>query len=106
MKGRLRGLLLLLFSGGALALSAQGRHEFSVRDAVAYAAKNNLQVRNALIDVQIQEETNREITGSAYPQIDATASGLDYLAIPTNLLPGELAGQPRGTYIAVKFGTK
>ncbi|HWJ92945.1 MAG TPA: TolC family protein [Flavisolibacter sp.] len=105
MKKRLRGIVLLSLT--VLALNAQAqRHEFTAADAVEYARKNNTQVKNALLDVKIQEQTNREITGSAYPQINGSLNATDYLSIPTNLLPGELAGQPAGTYIPVKFGTK
>lgn len=100
---RLVFALLLAFATQA---GAQQRYEFSAQQAVDYARKNNVQVKNALLDVQIQQQTNREVTASAYPQISANLSAIDYLSIPTNLLPGELAGQPAGTYIPVKFGTK
>jgi outer membrane protein len=105
MKQRLRGMVLLILSVLALNANAQ-RHEFSARDAVEYARKNNTQVKNALLDIKIQEQTNRELTGAAYPQINGSVNTTDYLSIPTNLLPGEFAGQPAGTYIPVKFGTK
>jgi outer membrane protein len=105
MKQRLRGMVLLIVTVFALNANAQ-RHEFSARDAVEYARKNNTQVKNALLDIKIQEQTNRELTGAAYPQINGSVNTTDYLSIPTNLLPGEFAGQPAGTYIPVKFGTK
>jgi outer membrane protein TolC len=44
-------------------------HSLSIQEAVAYAEKNNMQVKNALLDYRLQEETNRNITSSAYPQI-------------------------------------
>lgn len=100
---RLAFVLSLAFATGA---EAQQRYEFTAQQAVDYARKNNVQVKNALLDVQIQQQTNREVTASAYPQISANLSAIDYLSIPTNLLPGELAGQPAGTYIPVRFGTK
>lgn len=62
---------LFAFNGNA---HAQQRHELSVTEAVAYAQKNNAQVKNALLDVQIQQQTNREITASAYPQINGNAA--------------------------------
>ena len=37
-------------------------YEFSVQQAVDYATKNNVNVKNALLDVLIQGETNREVT--------------------------------------------
>jgi outer membrane protein TolC len=82
------------------------RHEFTVAQAVDYARKNNVQVKNALLNVQIQQQTNREITAAALPNINGSVGMTDYLKIPTSLLPGEIFGQPAGTYIPVQFGTK
>lgn len=93
-----------------LAVNAQSqpsaRHEFSVQQAVDYAKKNNVQVKNALLNVLIQQQTNRDITAGALPSIKGNIGITDYIDIPTSLLPGEIFGQPAGTYIPVKFGTK
>jgi len=82
------------------------KYEFSVKESVDFALKNSVQVKNALISINIQQQTNREITAAAYPQINGDVALTDYLKIPVNLLPGELAGQPQGTFIPVQFGTK
>ena len=47
------------------------RHEFSIQQAVDYAFKNNVNVKNALIEVKKQEQVNREVTSNAYPHINA-----------------------------------
>lgn len=106
MKRRTSGFVVFFLLVGILQTSAQIRHEFTAQDAVAYAKKNNAQVKNALLDVLLQEQTNREITATAYPQISATLNGTGYIKLPTTLLPGEFFGQPPGTHIPVKFGTK
>jgi outer membrane protein TolC len=82
------------------------RHMLSVQQAVDYADKNNVQVRNALIDVLIQKEVNREVASAAYPSISASGSLTDNLKLQTTLLPGEFLGQPAGTFVPVTFGTK
>jgi outer membrane protein TolC len=82
------------------------KHAFSVKECVDYAHKNNVQVKNALLNVRIQQEVNRDVTASALPTLSGTISSNDYLKIPTSLLPGEIFGQPAGTYIPVQFGTK
>lgn len=105
MKLRILGLVLFL-SGMIGSATAQERHDFSAKDAVEYARKNNVQVKNALIDVLQQAETNKQVTASAYPQISASLTGTGYVQLPTTLLPGEFFGQPAGTHIPVKFGTK
>lgn len=71
-----------------------------------YAHKNNVQVKNALLDISIQQQSNRDITSAALPSVTGSIGATDYLKIPTSLLPGEVFGQPRGTYIPVQFGTK
>ncbi|MDQ2719311.1 MAG: TolC family protein [Bacteroidota bacterium] len=81
-------------------------HAFTVDDAVNYAKKNSVQVRNALIDLQIQNQSNKEITASALPQLNGTGTLNDFLDIPTSLIPAEFTGGPAGTYIPIKFGTK
>jgi outer membrane protein len=85
---------------------AQTVNSFTVQQATDYAKKNAVQVKNALLDVLIQKQTNRDVTSIALPQIAASASITDYLQIPTTLLPGQIVGQPAGTYTPVKFGTK
>lgn len=82
------------------------KHEFSVQQAVDYARLNNVQVKNALLNIQVQQQSNREITSAALPSVNGTLGLTDYLVIPTSLIPGEVFGQPAGTYIPVQFGTK
>jgi len=94
---------LLLFAAVA---NAQKINSFTVQQAVDFAMQNSVQVKNALLDYQVQKQTNREITSVAYPQINASGNFNDYLVIPTSLLPAEIAGGPAGTYFPVKFGTK
>ena len=106
MKRRSIGMVLFFLTAAALSVGAQQRYAFSAKDAVEYARKNNVQVKNALIDVLQQAETNKQVTASAYPQITASLTGTGYVQLPTTLLPGEFFGQPAGTHIPVKFGTK
>lgn len=79
---------------------------FNAKQAVEYALKNAIQVKNALLDIEIQKQTNKEVTASALPQINGNISLTDYLSIPTSLIPAEIFNGPPGTYIPVKFGTK
>lgn len=99
-------ILTMLLLMAATTAQAQTKNEFSVKQAVDYAAKNAVQVKNALLDIQIQKQTNREFTANAYPQLSASGSVNDYLDIPTSLLPAEVFGGTAGEFIPVKFGTK
>ncbi len=107
MKSKMMKLYtVLFFTLFAFAANAQKINSFSVQQAVDYAKQNSVQVKNALLDYQVQKQTNREITAAAYPQLNATGTFNDYLAIPTSLLPAAINGGPAGTYFPVKFGTK
>ena len=81
-------------------------HSFSLNDCVAYAQKNNVQVKNALLAIEAQVQTNREIAAAAYPTIGTNVGSTDYLKIPTSLIPAQIFGGPAGTFIPVQFGTK
>ncbi len=47
---------------------------FSAKDAVEYALKNAVQVKNALLDIEQQRQTNKEVTAAAFPQITGSGS--------------------------------
>lgn len=87
-------------------MQAQTKHEFTGLQCIAYAKQNNVQVKNALLNLKIQEQSNRAITSAALPNISGVGNITDNLKIATQLLPGEFFGQPSGTFIPVKFGTK
>jgi outer membrane protein len=91
MKKQLSKLLIVFAMTGAVAASAQtdtvARHEFSLKQAIDYARKNNVQVRNALLDIQRQEQVNREVTAMAYPHLNASLSTVFNPAIATTVLP-------------------
>ncbi|HVV03064.1 MAG TPA: TolC family protein [Puia sp.] len=81
-------------------------HEFSLAQAIDYAQKNSVMVKNALLDLQIQEQSNRATTSQALPQITGALGLVDNVKIPTTLIPGEFVGQPAGTFVPLQFGTQ
>jgi hypothetical protein len=78
---------------------------FSVQQCIDYARKNNVQIKNSLIDLKQQIETNRGITAMALPTVSGSGNYTDYFQTPITLIPGEFVGQP-GTKIPVSFYTK
>lgn len=66
---------------------AQQENRFSVTQCVDYGAKNSIQVKNALLDVKLQEQLNKEITSAAYPQLNGNIGSNYYPAIPVQTLP-------------------
>lgn len=63
------------------------KHEFSVQQAVDYALKNNVNVKNALEDVLYQEQVNREVTSNAYPKINASLGTTYNPNVATQVIP-------------------
>lgn len=59
---------------GSLQSSGQqpATHEFSIQQCIEYAEKNNAAIKNALLDIQVQQQQNRAITSAAYPQISGS----------------------------------
>jgi outer membrane protein len=98
----------LLFSSMIVSsskITAQQKNEFSVKQAVDYGIKNSVTVRNALIDIQIQKQTNREFTAVAYPQVSAGGTFNYFLNIPISLIPLSAFGGPEGQFRQAQFGT-
>src|SRR5258706_14504072 len=91
------GMALLPFAGISQKTDTAGAvHEFSAQQAVDYAKKNNMQVKNALLGVKIQEQTNREVTGTALPQINGSGSMTYNAKLPVGCVPAEFFGGQAG----------
>ncbi|MFT4094960.1 MAG: TolC family protein [Niabella sp.] len=98
-------IVLLLFAFTNRGFTQQV-HAFSLQQALEYAQKNNVQVKNAILDVQLQEQVNREVTGSAYPQISASGDLTYNAKIANSVIPAEFFGGTAGTYLRIPFGVK
>src|ERR1051325_3651788 len=81
-------------------------HEFSLDQAFDYAKKNNVQVKNALLAVKIQEQVNKDVTSAAYPQVSGNFSLVDNVKTPVTLVPAEFFGGTPGTFEKFPFGIK
>ena len=108
----MKKVFLLLLCGFVFSTNIQAQqndkpiHNFSLEDCVGFAKKNNVQVKNSLLAIEAQIQTNREIRSAALPTINSSFSTTDYTTIPTSLLPGQIFGGAAGTFIPVQFGTK
>jgi outer membrane protein len=70
-----------------IAAFAQQQNTFTVSQAVDYATKNATQVKNALLDVKIQEQANKQITSVALPQVSGNIGVQHFPRIPVQSLP-------------------
>ncbi len=78
----------------------------SLKQSIDYALANQPNIRNAKLEENKADAKVKEITGIGLPQITGSITGLDYLQIPTTLIPGEFFGGPPGSFEAIKFGTQ
>ncbi len=68
--------LFLIFLSSAFALQSFAQqtdnkkvYAFTAKQAVDYALQNATAVKNALLDIELQKQTNKEVTAAALPQI-------------------------------------
>lgn len=93
----------ILFCMVALSMHAQPpqqpvveQHAFSLQQCIDYGEKNNLQVKNAILDLQIQGQVNRNVTAMAYPQINAGLSTTHYPNVAVQSFPNFIAAATYG----------
>ncbi len=88
----LRGLFfIVLFSMSYTAFTQEETFEFSLNDAQEYAVQNNLEKKNAAIDVDIADRKVWETTSMGLPQV---SSGIDFQAILNELPKFTVPGPP------------
>lgn len=103
-KSMIRLSVVLTALSLSIAVQAQELNAFSVQQCVDYAKKNSVQVKNALLDIRIQEETNREFTAAAYPRVGASLGANYFPQVATQVFPNFIA---LGTYgVLQKEGVK
>ncbi|MBZ4190242.1 TolC family protein [Niabella beijingensis] len=90
-------LMVLTIVGLVMAGSGRAQdstHYFTLQQALDYGQKHNVQVKNALLDIKLQEQVNREVTGSAYPQINASGEVVDNFKLPVSIIPAGTVFMP------------
>ena len=95
-KMKLMAVVLLITGSSAY---AQQRKAYSAKQAVEHAMKNAVDVKNALLDIEIQRATNKEITAIALPQATASINGTHFIDIPTTTLPDFISPSVYGVLV-------
>jgi len=73
--------------------------KFSLKEAQAYASKNNYTIKNAIKDINIARGKIRETTAIGLPQVSGSVSYNNMLDIPTMMLPDFLTPSIIGTNV-------
>ena len=104
---RIKNKLLTVLFGCLLinqATNAQVTNYFSLKQTVDYGIKNAVQVKNALLDIKIQAQTNRGITAMALPQINGSISTTHFFNVAVQTLPNFIA--PSTYQVLIDQGVK
>ena len=97
-KKRQTGLLYVLLLMAATAFGqvpTAATHSFSLQQTVEYAQKNNTQVKDALLNLDIQKQVNRGVTSAALPNLSGNIAGTRYFNIPVQVIPAGAFGNPQ-----------
>lgn len=85
--------------------NAQTVHKLSLKSTLQKALENNQQLKAEQLGRKATNYQVKEVISQGLPQIKAFGSFDNNLILPTQFLPGELAGQPGGL-VPVQFGTR
>lgn len=81
---------------------------FSLEQAREYAINNNLEIKNADLDIRISQKKVWETTSSGLPQLNGSIEYNNFLDIATQLIPAQFfdPNAEPGEMAEVQFGTK
>ena len=87
---KIAAIMLLLLT--TIQLNAQDTLRLSLRESLRYAEKNQVAIRNALLDQQISLARNKEVTGLALPQLKANGGITHAPLVAAFMVPNFMKG--------------
>ena len=100
-------LILLIVGHGAIMMAqpkAADTLYFSLDEAMLFAMENNLNAKNARLDVDAADQRVWETAATGLPQVNASVNYNYNINLPTTLIP-DFTGDP-SEKIEIQFGTK
>ena len=99
----MRNKLLLLFT--LVAFSASAQHQLSVQEAQTLGLQNNINVKNAKLDVSLAKKKVMETIAMGLPKINGEVNWQQFLEIPTTVVPANMfvPTAPEGQYTELQF---
>jgi outer membrane protein len=100
-------LILLIVGHGAIMMAQQKTADtlyFSLDEAMLFAMENNLNAKNARLDVDAADQRVWETAATGLPQVNASVNYNYNINLPTTLIP-DFTGDP-SEKIEIQFGTK
>lgn len=84
---KIANILFMFLFLGHLSAQDEGIMQLSLSQACDFALKNNVNVENAQIDVEVAKKKVWETTAIGLPQVSGSVEYQNFLDIPTTLLP-------------------
>lgn len=103
----MRKLIIPLCSAIAFNVSAQDKTNFSLEEALEYALEHNVEVQNAMLDLEIAHKQSLEATSMGLPQVNIQGQFTNFLNLPVQVVGANFINPnaPEGETIAFKAGT-
>jgi outer membrane protein len=78
----------------------------SMKKAIEIAMANNFSLKADSMNLLVTDYQNKTLRSDFLPQVNYTNKYEYNLAIASQMIPGEIAGQPNKDYVPVQFGTR
>ncbi len=85
---------------------ASASEPVTIKQAIDIALANNYGLWADSLNMTVTKFQNKQLSGSYLPQISYGSKFNYNMSIPSQMLPGAIAGQPNKDYVSVQFGTK
>ena len=82
------------------------KRSFTLKEAQNFALEHNLNIKNAILDVEHAQNVIWENTAMGLPQLNSLVAYNNNISLQTSLIPAEIFGGPPGEMIEVQFGTQ
>ena len=101
----MKSKIILMFLCSAML--GYGQQSFDLAAAQAYALEHNMDVSTAKLDERIIEAKIWETTAAGLPQVSAKGEFMNYIDIPTQVLPANAfnPAAPADELVGLQFGT-
>lgn len=78
----------------------------NIKQAIDIAFANNYGLQADSLNITVTNYQNKQLLSGYLPQVSSSSKFNYNMQIPSQMLPGAIAGQPEKDYIPVQFGTK
>jgi outer membrane protein TolC len=98
--------ILLFIAFTSYSFSQSEITSLSIDDAVEYGIENNRRLMNAEREIKMAYKERWKTIAIGLPNVTLDLNYLNYLELPTSLIPAEFFGGQKGEFSEIQFGTE